>query len=73
VEAHTEQLSVRETEVLERVVLGMTNAQIAHELSVTPHAVKFHLASIYRKLQVMNRTEAAVAYLRHSARTAAPA
>lgn len=64
---------MRETEVLDRVVLGMTNAQIAKELNVTPHAVKFHLASIYRKLDVMNRTEAAVAYLRHADRAGAPA
>jgi DNA-binding CsgD family transcriptional regulator len=42
---------------------GLTNAQIAARLQVTPHAVKFHLSSIYRKLRVSNRTEAAVAYL----------
>jgi DNA-binding CsgD family transcriptional regulator len=57
-------LSAREIEVLDRVVLGMTNAQIAKQLDVTPHTVKFHLASIYRQLGVINRTEAAVAYLR---------
>jgi DNA-binding NarL/FixJ family response regulator len=28
------------------------------------HAIKFHLAAIYRRLGVSNRTEAAVAYLR---------
>jgi DNA-binding NarL/FixJ family response regulator len=42
---------------------GMTNQQIAGRLSVTVHAVKFHLASIYRKLEVHNRTEAVVAFL----------
>jgi DNA-binding NarL/FixJ family response regulator len=42
---------------------GMTNRQIAGRLSVTVHAVKFHLASIYRKLEVHNRTEAVVAFL----------
>ena len=42
---------------------GMTNRQIAGRLSVTVHAVKFHLASIYRKLDVHNRTEAVVAFL----------
>ena len=42
---------------------GMTNRQIAGRLSVTVHAVKFHLASIYRKLGVHNRTEAVVAFL----------
>jgi DNA-binding CsgD family transcriptional regulator len=73
VEGDLENLSVRETEVLDRVVLGMTNAQIARELNVTPHAVKFHLGSVYRKLGVTNRTEAAVAYLRHAEGAAAPA
>ena len=42
---------------------GMTNRQIAGCLSVTVHAVKFHLASIYRKLEVHNRTEAVVAFI----------
>jgi DNA-binding NarL/FixJ family response regulator len=42
---------------------GMTNRQIAGRLSVTVHAVKFHLASIYRKLEVHNRTEAVVTFL----------
>lgn len=44
--------------------LGLTNEQVATRLNVTVHAVKFHLASIYRKLGVTNRTEAAVVYLR---------
>ena len=43
--------------------LGLTNWQIAARLHVTVHAVKFHLAGVYRKLGVTNRTEAAVAYL----------
>ncbi len=42
---------------------GMTNSQIATELSVSTHAVKFHLASIYRKLGVANRTEATARYV----------
>lgn len=43
--------------------LGLTNNEIAARLSVTVHAVKFHLAAVYRKLGVGNRTEAAVAYV----------
>ena len=43
--------------------LGLTNHQVAARLEVTIHAVKFHLASIYRKLGVTNRTEAAVVWL----------
>jgi DNA-binding CsgD family transcriptional regulator len=59
-------LSPRETEVLEMAAQGLTNSQIAAQMAVTVHSVKFHLASIYRKLDVSNRTEAAVAYLRTS-------
>jgi DNA-binding NarL/FixJ family response regulator len=58
-------LSNRELEVLEMTARGLTNAQIAKSLCVTVHAVKFHLASIYRKLGVANRTEASVWLLRH--------
>ena len=42
---------------------GLTNEQVGARLAVTVHAVKFHLASIYRKLEVTNRTEAAAVYL----------
>lgn len=62
-EMHT-LLSPRELEVLEMTSRGLTNGQIARQLHVTIHAVKFHLAAIYRKLGVGNRTEAAVLYLR---------
>jgi DNA-binding CsgD family transcriptional regulator len=57
------QLSVREAEVMNMASFGLTNAQIAERLMVSVHGVKFHLASVYRKLGVSNRTEAAVAYL----------
>jgi DNA-binding CsgD family transcriptional regulator len=56
-------LSPRETEVLAKAARGMTNGEVAADLHVSIHAVKFHLASIYRKLGVTNRTEAAVRYL----------
>jgi DNA-binding NarL/FixJ family response regulator len=56
-------LSPREAEILEMISRGLTNPQIAKRLDLTVHAVKFHLASVYRKLGVANRTEAAVALL----------
>lgn len=56
-------LTDREREVLRRTALGETNAQIAAGLGVTVHAVKFHLGSIFRKLDVHNRTGAAALYL----------
>jgi len=58
-------LSNRELEVLRMASRGQTNAQIAGNLGVTVHAIKFHLGSIYRKLGVANRTEAAVWLLEH--------
>jgi DNA-binding NarL/FixJ family response regulator len=59
-------LSRREREVVGLAARGLTNTEIATRLEVTVHAVKFHLASVYRKLGVGNRTEAAVTYLRHT-------
>ena len=56
-------LSQRETAVLEMVAAGLTNTQTAEQLGVSVHAIKFHLASIYRKLGVSNRTEAAIQFL----------
>jgi DNA-binding NarL/FixJ family response regulator len=57
-------LTPRELEVLEMISLGLTNAQAAQRLKVSVHAIKFHLAVIYSRLGVANRTEAAVTYLR---------
>lgn len=57
-------LSARETEVLTMASTGLRNAEIADRLCISIHAVKFHLATIYRKLGVTNRTEAAVVFLR---------
>jgi two-component system, NarL family, response regulator DegU len=58
-----EGLSTRELEVLRLVSNGSTNSEIGDDLGLSVHAVKFHLASIYRKLGVANRTEAAVAFV----------
>jgi DNA-binding NarL/FixJ family response regulator len=63
-------LSPRELEVLELASLGLTNTQIAMRLSVTIHAIKFHLAAVYRKLGVTNRTEAVVVFLGAASRQA---
>lgn len=56
-------LSGRELEILALVVGGATNGDIGERLGLTVHAVKWHLASVYRKLGVSNRTEAAAAFL----------
>jgi DNA-binding NarL/FixJ family response regulator len=57
-------LTPRELEVLQMIASGMTNAEAATRLHLSVHAIKFHLAAIYRRLGVSNRTEAAVTYLR---------
>jgi DNA-binding NarL/FixJ family response regulator len=57
-------LSPRELQVLEMTTEGLTNLEIGRRLEITDHAVKVHLSSIFRKLEVSNRTEAAVLYLR---------
>jgi DNA-binding CsgD family transcriptional regulator len=61
------ELTEREHDVLRRTSRGETNSQVAADLGVTVHAVKFHLNSIFRKLGVQNRTEAAVVYLQRAA------
>ena len=52
-------LTEREVEVVLAVSRGLSNKAIAAELWVTVQTVKFHLSSIYRKLGIHNRTEAA--------------
>jgi DNA-binding NarL/FixJ family response regulator len=54
-----EALTARETEVLQLLAQGLANKQIATKLRISEHTVKFHVSSIYTKLGVMNRTEAA--------------
>jgi NarL family two-component system response regulator YdfI len=53
-----EELTEREMEVLDLLAEGLANKQIALELSISEHTVKFHVSSIYTKLGATNRTEA---------------
>ena len=57
-------LSERELEVLGLLSKGLANKQIATALGISEHTVKFHVSSIYQKLNVTNRTEAVRAGLR---------
>jgi len=57
-----ERLTTREREILELVVHGLGNKEIAERLSVTVAAVRFHLKHIYQKLHVHSRTEAALKF-----------
>ena len=54
-----EKLTMRETEILQYISQGLPNKQIASILRISEHTVKFHISSIYIKLGVTNRTEAA--------------
>jgi DNA-binding NarL/FixJ family response regulator len=51
-------LSPREREVLALLAGGSTNREIAERLYLSPHTVKDHTSSLYKKLQVRNRAEA---------------
>ncbi len=58
-------LSPREMEILELVIQGMSNREIAYTLGISHQTVKNHMTSILSKLGVTDRTQAAVYALRH--------
>jgi len=51
-------LTEREREVLDLIAAGSTNKEIAEQLFLSPHTVKEHSSTLYRKLQARNRAEA---------------
>ena len=53
-----EHLTAREGEVLRLVALGQGNKEIAAQLNVSEHTVKFHVSSVLAKLGARSRTEA---------------
>ncbi|MDB6001880.1 MAG: hypothetical protein JWP52_3579, partial [Rhizobacter sp.] len=55
-----EVLSGRERHVLKLVAQGQSNKEIARELGVAPDTIKYHLKSVFSKLGVGNRAQAAV-------------
>ncbi len=59
VEAPAAGLSDRERQVLRLISAGSTNREIAERLHLSPHTVKEYTSSLYRKLGVRNRAEAA--------------
>lgn len=59
-----DELTEREIEVLEKVVAGATNQEIAESLHITKNTVKIHLRNILEKLHVQNRIQAAVRAVR---------
>lgn len=55
-----DRLSPRERDVLYHVVEGQSNKGIARQLGITESTVKVHLRSLLRKINVLNRTQAAI-------------
>lgn len=58
--APAENLSDREREVLLMVADGLANKQIARQLSISEKTVKAHLTSVFRRIGVTDRTQAAL-------------
>jgi DNA-binding NarL/FixJ family response regulator len=63
--APPEGLTGRELEVLRLVARGRTNPSIAHELGITEHTAKEHLANILDKLGLENRVQVAAYAVHH--------
>jgi DNA-binding CsgD family transcriptional regulator len=53
-------LTVREAQVLERLAKAMTTKAIADDLFLSPNSIKTHTQSLYRKIGVTSRSEAAL-------------
>lgn len=58
-------LSQRETEVLSLLVKGRSNKEISANLFVSEDTVKAHLKTLFAKLNVKDRTDAAISAVRH--------
>ena len=57
-------LTPRESEILAALGEGMSNKELARALGISAHTVKFHLETIFRKLEVTSRAEAVAKGLR---------
>ncbi|MGP4073602.1 response regulator [Piscibacillus sp. B03] len=58
-------LTKRETDVLKEIVKGHSNKEIAHNLFITEKTVKTHISNILSKLDVHDRTQAALLAFKH--------
>lgn len=63
-EPESEELTERESEILELLAEGIGNKKIAQRLGISEHTAKFHISSILGKLSVSNRTEAVARAIR---------
>lgn len=69
-DAAREALSVQEQRVLALVAEGKTNKEIAADLGLSPKTVKNYLSTIFQKLQVTRRSQAAALFAKQSAQKA---
>lgn len=58
--AMAERLTKREQEVLKGLTEGKSNKAIARDLDLTEPTIKLHMKTLFRKLEVKNRTQAAI-------------
>jgi DNA-binding NarL/FixJ family response regulator len=63
--AQRQDLTAREREVLELLVRGRSNKEIGAHLFISEETVKSHLKTLFAKLKVRDRTDAAISALRH--------
>jgi len=59
-------LSSRESEVLELIAEGLNNKEIGDRLAISEKTVKNHVSSIFRKLDIYDRTQAAIYVYKHN-------
>ena len=59
-------LTKREFEVLKLLAVGMYNKEIAEKLNISERTVKNHVSNIFKKLEVTDRTQAAVFTIRNN-------
>lgn len=65
-EVKIENLTRRELEVLKLLAVGMYNKEVAEKLKISERTVKNHVSNIFKKLEVTDRTQAAVFAIRNN-------
>jgi len=66
IEITPDELTPREMEVLQLIARGLSNKELAKKLTISEKTVKSHLSSIFSKLHLSDRTQAAIYALKHN-------